>query len=117
MTDTCTISRAGAGDPTYDPATDSYTYPTADEIYVGKCRVKPADTVDLAEEAGETVVGARRYVVSVPTSTTTVQRNDVLEVTASVLDSGLVGTKFRVLGALKGSQVTARRLACEETSA
>jgi hypothetical protein len=116
MSDACTISRAGTGEPVYDPETDTYTYPTAGEIYDGKCRVRPADTVDLDQEAGEMVTGARRYVVLVPMSVTDVHRNDIVDVTASALDSALVGTRFRVLGSAKGSQITARRLACEEVS-
>ncbi len=115
MVDSCTISRAGAGEPVYNPVTDTYTYPAAASVYSGKCRVKPANVADTDDEAGETVVGVRRFVVSLPMSVTAVRRDDVVTVTTSALDPGLAGTRFRVLGAVKGSQVTARRLACEET--
>lgn len=117
QTDMCTVTRAGAGEPVYNPATDTYTYPTGSTVYTGKCRVKPADTIDQDVAEGETVVGSRRYIVSLPAVTDGVQRNDIVAVTASVLDPLLVGSQFRVLGALKGSQLTARRLACEEVTA
>lgn len=116
QTDACTVTRPGTAEPVYNAATDLYTYPDGTEVYEGCCRVRPADTVDLEQDAGENVFGARRYVVSLPMSETGVRRDDIVEVTASVLDAALVGAKFRVLGALKGSQTSARRLACEEVS-
>lgn len=116
MTDTCTVTRPGATEPVYDPGTDTYTYPGGTEVYSGKCRVKQADTIDQDRQAGEAVVGARRYVVSLPMSVTGVRRGDSVTVDTSVLDGALPGVVLRVLGAAKGSQITARRLACEEES-
>lgn len=124
MTDACVITRGGTGEPVYDPATDTTSAPADDTVYDdpdtpgagGICRAKPADTVDLAQDAGEAVVGARRYVVSIPLAATAPRRNDFVLMTASLLDPALPGTRFRVLGAAKGSQLTARRLACEEVT-
>lgn len=117
QTDTCVITADGAAEPVYDAGTDTYTYPEGTEVYDGQCRVKPADTVDLVQEAGEATVGARRYVLSLPAGTTGPRRNQSVLVTASELDPALPGTRLRILGVLKGSQLSARRLACEETSA
>jgi hypothetical protein len=116
MVDTCTITRAGSGDPVYNEADDTYTYPTASTSYTGKCRVRPAGTQDVDHVVGADPVWARSYIVSVPVSETNTTVDDVVTITASALDPALVGQRLRVQGVLKGSHITARRLACEVLS-
>ena len=110
MTDTCIITRAG--DPTYNPSTLAYTTPST-TVYSGKCRVKPQNVMDRQVQAGERAVQIWPYVVSVPMSVTGVQVDDVVTVTASA-DADLEGQVLVVKDVTRGTNVTARRLGCED---
>lgn len=116
MTDACTITEAGTGDPIYDPVTDTYQYPAVTVVYDGKCRVRPARTEDRSRDAGADVVTTRSSVISIPMDVTAVSVDAVVLITASAQDPALADTRFRVVGVTKGSQVTARRLVCEEVT-
>jgi hypothetical protein len=112
MTDACIITR-GVGAQTYDDATDTYVTLPGEVLYAGRCRVKPRDNTGRDVEAGEQSVALFRYVVSVPISAIEFDVNDVVKVTASVLDPALDGLELRVTQPTLGSQITARRLGCE----
>ena len=115
MTDTCTITRAN-GDPTYNPSTLTYTPATPTTVYSGKCRVKPSVlSGNTTVQAGEERVALWPFSVSVPFSATDVELDDIVTVTASA-DASLVGRPLRVRSIARGTNVTARRLDCEETS-
>lgn len=110
MTDTCTITRAG--EPVYNPATLAYTA-SSTTVYSGKCRVKPRPVMDRQVQAGEQALQIWPYVVSVPMSVTGVQVDDVVTVTASA-DADLEGQVLVVKDVTRGTNVTARRLGCED---
>ena len=111
MVDACTITRrTGLG--AINETTGQYT-PTSSTIYTGACRVKPRDNADRVAQYGQEVVSFWPYVVSVPISVSTVDLDDVVTITASALDSSLVGLSLRVREVLSGTHLTARRLSCE----
>lgn len=112
MLDTCTVTRV-----TGQTLSESLGVLTATSttVYTGACRVKPEPT-DSQTAAGDRATMERRYVVSLPITATTVAVDDVVTVTASDLDAGLVGAVMVVAGQAKGSQITARRLACVEVT-
>lgn len=113
MQDSCTITRAGSGTSTFDPATGTYTDPASTTVYTGKCRVKPRNLVDRTVQAGEQQVSLWSFEVSVPVSATDVDLDDVVTVTGSI-DPSLVGRTLRVRSVARGTFLTARRLDCEE---
>lgn len=115
MQDTCTITRGGSGEPVFNAATKLHTDPATTALYTGKCRVRPPTTQANSVEAGDAQVGLQRYTVSVPMSVTGVRRDDVVTVTASQ-DADLVTRRLRVVQVAAGTQVTARRLTCEEVT-
>jgi hypothetical protein len=113
MTDACTITRA-AGAPVFDEATGTYTTPTPTTLYSGKCRVKTyRQNNDRVVDFGGEPVSLWPFSVSVPVEVTGLEVDDIVTVTASVLDPDVVGTRLRVRDVVKGSQITARRLGCE----
>ena len=111
MTETCTVSRETRG--ALSTATDTYATSFA-AVYAGPCRVKPA-AAEQVRTSGEVAVSTRRYTVSVPLAVATVQRGDVLTVTASA-DPALVGRPLVVIDFTLGELVTARRLTVEDRS-
>lgn len=113
MTDMATITRVASR--VFDEATSTYT-DTLTTIYAGKCRVKYSATADLVVDAGERAASVREYIVSVPMSVSTVEVGDAVTITASGLDPAQTGLVLHVLGVIHGSQVTARRLRCQEVT-
>lgn len=113
MTETCTITRAGNGTQTYNPATDTFTEPARTTVYSGRCRVKALTGGDRSPSAGDDTFDLDTYVVSIPVSSTSVQPDDHVLVASAATDPTLVGMVLRVKAVTVGSQVTARRLTCE----
>lgn len=113
MLDSCVVRRLTG--KTLDQTTLQYVETFA-AVYEGRCRVRAPNVQDREAVAGERTVTLRQYVVSVPVAAEGVEVNDVVEVTASVLDPELPGTRLRVLGPAKGSTITARRFRCEEAT-
>lgn len=117
MVDACTITRAGAGDTTFDPNTGLYTNAADSSIYTGKCEVQVSDGLSAqTTAAGGQVVTDLRVTVKVPMSVENIAVDDVVTITASLLDPDLVGKKYRVIGTFAKSFATARRLQVEEVS-
>ena len=112
MTDTCTITRPGVR--TWDAASGTYTQTSA-TVYTGKCRVRVLTPGDETAQAGEEQVSLWRYVVSVPL-TVDPRLNDEVALDTSA-DATLVGRVLRVRQVTRGSQITARRMVCEEREA
>lgn len=116
MTDTCTTVRPVA--PTsleLDPVTllPVTTAPTA--IYVGPCRIRIRR---VAASGGASSVGPDNPSVldsamSVPYSAPLHDVNDIVTLTASLEQPGMVGLRFRVTGILPNTQATAQRLMVE----
>lgn len=115
MVDACTVS---GPDTTgvLDETTGQYTTASGASRYTGPCRVKVQATQDRATSAGERVIMLRTFIVSLPITAVTVKVDDVVRITASVLDSALVGTRMRVVDVAKGTGLTARRLVAEEVT-
>jgi hypothetical protein len=111
MTDACTIGRPAG--QVVDPDTGAVT-DTTTPVYIGACRVKPTAVQSGESAAGERVIIMRSYVVTVPMAVAGVRVGDVVTVTACPLDPALAGTVLRVRDIAKGSQITARRIVCEE---
>lgn len=113
MTDACTVQRQTGQSMSETTLVVTPTYSTA---YTGKCRVKIDSAGDLGVDAGARAASVRDYIVSVPMSATVFEVDDLVTITASALDSTQVGLTLRVLGALHGSQITARRFRCQEVT-
>lgn len=110
MSDTCTVTRVTSRRLSSAGAfTD-----TTETIYSGKCRVAVPDVTASMPEAGGQQVVVQQFVVSVPISVTTVKPGDVVTVTAAPYDEALVNKTLRVRDVPYGSQLTARRLPCED---
>lgn len=108
MVDTCTITRPGVA--SLNETTGAVTRATT-TVYTGACRVKP-DPAPSESQSGEREVVVRRFIVSIPTSETGVEVDDIVTVTASDFDAALVDRTLTVGGIVTGSHVTARRLVC-----
>ena len=111
-TTTCTVTR-GAATQTLDTDEGVYVTTPAETVYTGPCRVKPRDNTDRVVEAGGQAVSLFPFVVSVPISDVRFEVDDVVTVTASVLDPAMVGLVLRVKQIATGSHLTARRLGAE----
>jgi len=106
MVDTCTITRV------VSVATDADTgvvTPTYSTVYTGKCRLK----LPVAVARPITVGGAQEFsqhpILSLPATTTGVQVDDILTITASLLMPSLVGRVFHVRAVPGQSHMTAAR--------
>lgn len=115
MTSACTIRGESTGEPTTDPDTGKVTPAEGALIYSGRCRVRPAGTVQDAGESGGAETFTFDYVVSVPFSVTTVIEGMSCRIDASP-DPALVGLDLEIEQVARGDHITARRLACREVS-
>lgn len=118
MVDTCRITRAGAGDVTFDPDTGTYTDGADSLVYSGKCEVQVADglTAEEAEAAGAEI-GVVRVTVKIPVSSVDPKRGDVVTITRATNDPTLTGQSYTIIGGHAKTNATARRLQVERTSA
>lgn len=111
MLDTCTITRAGAGQGTWNDATGQYDPPARTTVYSGKCKVQTRDV----QVANPDVAGREAFVVDwtihLPVvGSEGVRQGDTVTITAAALDAALVGRTFTVDGPHLGTAKTARRL-------
>lgn len=116
MTDTCQIYRLDYDHPAQGTGGKD-VYPRTD-LYAGRCRIRPASESRVSgspARAGDSEFSQESFLVSVPLSATGVEADDLLEVTASA-DARMPGRTLKVRGVIGGSQVTARRMLCEDTS-
>lgn len=111
MTDTCTIARVT---PVRTNSSTGVVTTSSETIYSGKCRVAVPDTAANMAEAGGQQVVQQQLVVSVPISVATVKPGDIVTISAAPFDAALVNKTLRVRDVPYGSQLTARRLACED---
>lgn len=116
QTDTCTITRPGEGEGTFDPATGTTTPPAATELYSGQCRFRAPSLSEVNVTAGEHQWTTQDLVLSLPANVSGPRPDDEVVCDTSQLDPALPGARFVVLGALKGSQITARRLIVREVT-
>lgn len=112
MRDTCRVQRVSGR--VFDEQRGDYVE-TLVEVYAGACRIASLGSVERTAIAGERAVTSRTYLVHLPATTVGLLSEDVVTVETSELDPALPGTRLLVRDVGKGTQVTARRLLCEET--
>jgi hypothetical protein len=113
MLDACTIAHHTG--QTTDATTGAVTQTYGAAFYTGKCKVQLRDVDPATPEAGDRLTVVLRSRVDVPMSVEDVAVDDLVTITASVLDPDLVGRTFRVVAPFHGSFKTARRLPVEES--
>lgn len=106
MVDTCTITRTATS--VVDPDTGVITGTTT-TVYTGKCRLKLPVAVARPLTVGEAQEFLQHPILSLPATTTGVQINDLLTITASLLMPVLVGRTFRIRAVPGQSHMTAAR--------
>ena len=113
MIDECTITR-GTGEPVIDPTTGAVTDGPGEVIYSGKCKVQSKDSATASpDSAGHSFVLVSRQ-VHIPANAADVEDDDVVEITASLLNTFGVGKKYRVEGFTPDTFDTAARLPVKE---
>ncbi|GAA0738792.1 hypothetical protein Drose_04170 [Dactylosporangium roseum] len=113
MQDTCTVQHQ-TGETT-DPETGVVTY-THVVVYSGKCKIQQAAPATNPTNVGEAAVFVGQLVLHLPMSVTGVQPDDLVTITASVLDPDLAGRTFRLRGPVHKSYLTARRFPMVEVA-
>jgi hypothetical protein len=111
MVDACTIQRV-TGTSTND--TTGVVTPTYSMIYAGKCRVQQIVPVSKPADIGQAQVWLQRLELQVPISVTGIASDDLVTITASLLDADLVGRTFRIRELGHKTHLTARRVQLEE---
>ena len=112
LPDTCTIKREDAT-PTFNEATGQYTSDPDVTLYSGACRVAPMDVQTRNVVFGEASTDLLLYIATLPYDAPTVEKDDILTVTASN-DDQLEGRRLEVHSVLVGSLRTARRIVLQE---
>lgn len=113
MLDACTVSRPG------EPATDQNTgdvTPSMSPVYAGRCKVQQTISQGSNPSAGSHQFTIQDSRVDFPVSAGPLAVDDVVTVTASVLDPQLVGTVFRISELFHKSFATAQRTRVETVS-
>jgi Family of unknown function (DUF6093) len=111
MQDACTVHRPGT--PVTDPGT-GVVAPSLTLVYTGKCKIQQT----MSQASNPTAGGHSFTVLNVrwdtPVSAGPFQVDDLVTMTASVLDPQLVGRVFRVAELFHKSGATAQRVRVEE---
>jgi hypothetical protein len=113
LVDTCAVTRAGAGQGTWNDQTGRYDPPARTSVYAGPCLVRPAMSGDRTVDAGETVITLRTFQVTLPWDAPLIEVDDLLAVVTSA-DPRVVGRPLRVIGVMYSSDANARRLIVED---
>lgn len=95
---------------TTDPETGVVT-PVYSTVYSGKAKIQQSAPASAPTDVGEAAVYVGQLQVHLPVTTTTatVAPDDLVTITACVLDASLVGQTFRLRGPAHKSFATARR--------
>lgn len=107
MLDTCTIVRLG--EVVTNPDTGVVTPPAETTIYTGRCKVKAPQRANQPADVGAAIITVTPGEVHIPATGPDLMVGDVVEMTASELQSTLVGDLYKVTGPFDGTLVTARR--------
>ncbi len=95
LTETGTIDRI-TGRGTYNPATRRHAADTTDEKYSGPFQIRPYLRAEHRQFVdAEQTIG--RYLVLIPATVDDIEPEDVVTVTTSTYDSGLVGQTFTIV--------------------
>jgi hypothetical protein len=113
MVDACTIQRLTA--TATDPATGGIT-PTYATVYTGRCRVQQRVPVSKPADVGEAAIWLQRLELQVPMTVVGVASDDLVTITASVLDPDLAGRVFHVRELGHKTHMTSRRVQIEEVT-
>lgn len=113
MVDACTITRVT--DTTTDLQTAAVTA-TADTIYSGKCRIQQQGHIARPVTVGGSYEFQSAFELQVPMSAIGILVNDIVTVTASVLDQDLVGRSYWVKEPAAKTHATSRRFGIELVS-
>jgi hypothetical protein len=115
MQDACTVRhRSGSS---VDPETGVIT-PTLAVGYSGPCKIQQSAPAGNPSEVGEAAVFVGQLTLHLPVTddTAAVQPDDLVTITACVLDASLVGKTFKLRGPAHKSYATARRFPMVEVS-
>lgn len=114
MESACVVTRKSG--VTRDDSTGIET-PTYDTVWSGPCRLRFPFVRPSEQEAVSQTFAEQRGILSVPVvGTELIQTNDIVTVTVSPLDVGMVGKTFRVQGPFFETHATARRLPVQVVS-
>lgn len=119
MVDTCRITRAGSGDPVFDPETGQYTPPARVTVYEGKCRLQVQSVIAGSSKtgAGERATVVQDAELQLPVeATVSVVVNDVAEMLTAALDPAHVGRMLTVKALHSKTHATSRRLRVMEVT-
>jgi len=113
MLDSCDVMRPG--EPVTDPETGDVT-PSATFVYSGPCKVQQTISQASNPTAGSHAFTIQDSRVDFPVSAGPLMVDDVVTITASVLDPQLVGSEFRVVELFHKSMATAQRTRVEQAT-
>jgi len=113
MIDACTVHRPG--DPITDPETGNVT-PGSTLVYSGPCKVQQTISQASNPNAGGHSFTVQDSRVDFPVAAGPLAVDDVVTVTASVMDPQLVGREMRVVELFHKSFATAQRTRVEEVT-
>lgn len=115
MKSTCTITRAGDGEPVFDDASGIYTDPPRVPVYTGRCKVRDTARSVADAEAGDVQAGVVDRALHLPIEGSgQVRRDDVAQIDSNPDDPALIGRTFVIRVGDYGTTKTARRLPIEE---
>jgi hypothetical protein len=113
FTTTATVTRP-TGEPVFDPVTETFTQ-TFTTVYSGRCKIRPeANRSSDDSQAGETLIGEPDFNGKFPVDSD-VQRDDIVTVTASTYDPGMVDRRYTVRQAQNDEWQISRVAMLEET--
>jgi len=113
MLDTCLVQRPGT--PVTDA--DGVVSTPLSEVYTGRCKVQQTISQASNPSAGGHQFTVQDSRVDFPVTAGPLAVDDVVTMTASVLDPQLVGREFRVTELFHKSYATAQRTRVEEVVA
>lgn len=90
--------------------------PVVTQVYAGKGKVQTFEAFERQPEVAGGTATIQRYTIHLPIGTYVPAVNDVITVTASVLDSNLVGRRFVVSGLLHKTYATSYRLLVDDNN-
>lgn len=111
LVDTCTINEPP--DTEFDPDEGTYADTIGDEVYFGRCWVRPTGGQRVVD-VGEGAQSLRTFDVTLPWDTTGITINQLVTVNSSD-DPHMIGRVLRVVDVQGGSDTAYRRLVCEDT--
>lgn len=116
MTDTCRVTKPGAGAGNLDPDTGVRTNPIPVTVYQGPCRLGRVDVPNVqAAAGGEATWETQDSVLHLPAIAAAGVRPDMtVEYLTAAHNPALVGKQFGVIGVVGSSQATAHRCLVRE---